>query len=118
VSSTTRSTNAGGSGGSPGFLVLSRSKPAAPSRMKRSCQRHTHGFETPARRMISAVPHPAAVAKMIRVRQTCFCGLLRSATTAANRSPSAVLTSMLIPPRMPYRSMRSDKWNLLFASYH
>jgi hypothetical protein len=30
--------------------------------------------------MISAVPQPSAVARMIRDRHTCFCGLLRSAT--------------------------------------
>jgi hypothetical protein len=40
----------------------------------------TPGFETPARRIISAVPQPSAVARMIRARQTCFCGLFRSAT--------------------------------------
>jgi IS5 family transposase len=42
--------------------------------------------ETPARRMISAVPQPSPVARMIRARQTCFCGLLRSATTRSSRS--------------------------------
>src|SRR5215468_11110597 len=31
----------GGNGGRPGFRVLSRSRPATPSRMNRSCQRHT-----------------------------------------------------------------------------
>jgi hypothetical protein len=100
VSSTTRSTSAGGNGGKPDFLVFSRKRPVTPSRMNRSCQRHTHGFETLARRMIAAVPHPSAVARMIRARQTCFCGLLRSATTAANRSRAAALTSMLIPSRI------------------
>ena len=100
VSATTRSTSAGGNGSRPCFRVFSRSRPATPSRMNRSCQRHTHGFETSARRMISAVPQPSAVARMIRARQTCFCGLFRSATTAANRSRSAPLTSMLIPSRM------------------
>src|SRR6516225_5509515 len=113
VSSTTRSTSADGNGGKPGFLVFSRNRPGAPSRMNRSCQRHTHGFETPARRMISAVPHPSAVARMIRARQTCFCGLLRSATTAANRSRSAALTSMLIPSRMPHHT----KWHAYMESY-
>jgi hypothetical protein len=38
--------------------------------MNRSCQRHTQGFETEARRMISAVPQPPAVARMVRARQT------------------------------------------------
>jgi hypothetical protein len=32
--------------------------------MNRSCQRQTHGLETPARCMISAVPQPSAVARM------------------------------------------------------
>jgi hypothetical protein len=70
--------------------------------MKRSCQRHTQGSETPARRMISAAPQPSAVARMIRARQTCFYGLLRSAATAARRSQAAALTSMLIPSRIKH----------------
>src|SRR5262249_16899400 len=72
-----------------------------------SCKRHTRGLEPPAGRMIPAVPHPPAVARMIRARQTCFCGLLRSATTAANRSRSAALTSMLIPSRIRHHSTGS-----------
>ena len=105
VSATTRSISAGGNGGKPGFRVFSRNRPATPSRMNRSCQRQTHGFETPARRIISAVPQPSAVARMIRARQTGFCGLFRSATTAANRSRSPVLTSTLIPARMTHHRM-------------
>jgi hypothetical protein len=70
--------------------------------MNRSCQRHTHGFETPARGIISAVPQPSAVARMSRDCQTCFRGLFRSATTAADRSRSAALTSRLIPSRMTH----------------
>ena len=101
VSATTRSTTAGGSGGRPGFRVLSRSSPATPVAMNRRCQRQTLGFDTPARRMISAVPQPSPVARMIRARQTCFCGLFRSATIRSSRSRSAALTSMLIPSRMP-----------------
>jgi hypothetical protein len=66
VKATTRSTSAGGNGGKPGFRIFSRNRPATPSRMNRSYQRHTQGFETPARRMISAVPQPSAVARMIR----------------------------------------------------
>lgn len=106
VSLTTRSTSAVGNGGNPGFLVLPRSSPETPSCMKRSCQRHTQGFETPARRIISAVPHSSAVAKMICACQTCFCRLFRSATTAANRSRSAALTPMLILSRMPHHDTR------------
>ena len=102
VSSTTRSIRAEGKGGRPGLRVLSRNSPATPSRINRSCQRHTHGFETPARRIIAAVPQPSAVARMICARHTCFCRLLRSATTAASRSRSAALTSMLIPSRIQH----------------
>jgi hypothetical protein len=103
VSSTTRSTVAAGSGGLPGGRVLSRSSPATPSAMNRACQRQTHGFDTPARRMISAVPQPAAVARMTAARQTCFCGLLRSATIAFRRARSAAETSTAIPSRIPPR---------------
>ena len=77
-----------------------------PSRMNRSCQRHTQGFETPARRMTSTVPQSSAVARMIRARQTCFCGLLRSAATAASRSRSPELTSILTPSRIVHYRIR------------
>jgi hypothetical protein len=103
VSSITRSIVACGRGGRRAGRVLSRSSPGTPSRMNRACQRQTHGFDLPVRRMISAVPHPSAVAKMILARQTCFCGLLRSATTASRRARSAALTSTLIPSRIPGR---------------
>ena len=72
VSSTTRSTIAGGSGGVPGFLVLSRSRPATPSCANRSRQRRTEGRERPARRPIAAVPWPSAAARTTLARQTCF----------------------------------------------
>ena len=101
VRSTSAATASLGTGALPGLRVLSRSKPSTPASMNRRCQRQTQGFDTPARRMISAVPQPSAEARMIAARQTCFCGLLRPATTAANRSRSAALTSKLIPSRMP-----------------
>jgi hypothetical protein len=104
VSATTRSTVLRGSGCRPGFLVLSRNNPATPSSMKRRCQRQTLGFATPARRMTSAVPQPAAVASMIRARQTCFCRLFPSATIRSSRSRSLALTS--IPSRMPQHATR------------
>ena len=69
--------------------------------MNRSCQRQTLGFDLPLRRMISAVPKPSAVARMIFARQTCFCGLFRSATTAFRRARSAALTSTVTSLRMP-----------------
>ena len=50
---------------------------------------------------VAVVPQPAAVARMIFARQTCFCGLFRSATIRSSRSRSAALTSILIPSRMP-----------------
>ena len=99
VSAITRSTNAGDN---PGFLAFSRNRPATPSRMNRSCQRHTYGFETPPRRMISAAPHPSAVAKIILARPDMLLRLLRSATIAANRPRSAAPTSMLILSRMAH----------------
>ena len=79
-------TTGSGTGGLPGLRVLSCSSPSTPASMKRRCQRHTQGLETPARRMISAVPQPSAVARMICARHTCFWALLRSATTASSRS--------------------------------
>ena len=97
---TTSTTTAFGNGGMRAGRVLSRPRPATLSVMKRSCQRHTHGFDTPARRMISAVPQPSPVARTIRARQTCFCGLFRSATIASNRARSAAVTSISIPLRM------------------
>jgi hypothetical protein len=100
VSSITRSIAACARGGMREGRVLSHKSPGTPSRMKRSCQRQTHGFDLPVRRMISAVPHPSAVARMIPARQTCFCGLFRSATTASRRARSVALTSTLIPSRI------------------
>ena len=51
--------------------------------------------------MIAVVPSPSAVASTILARQTCFCGLLRFATTASSRSRSAAVTSTTIPVRIP-----------------
>ena len=86
--------------------VLSRSRPSTPSAMNRACQRQTQGFDLPVRRMISTVPAPSAVARMTPARQTCFCGLFRSATTASNRARSAALTSTVIPSRIRRDSHR------------
>ena len=68
--------------------------------MNRSCQRQTHGLDLPARRMISAVPHPSAVARMIFARQACFWRLFRSAVIASRRARSAAETETVIPWRM------------------
>ena len=61
---TTPSTAALGNGAMRAGRVWSRSRPATPAVMNRSCQRHTaHGFDTPAPRITAAVPQPSAVAK-------------------------------------------------------
>jgi hypothetical protein len=75
----------GGSGALPGLGDLSRNGPATPSAMKRACHAQTTGFDLPDRRMISVVPQPSAVARMMLARQTCFWGALRSATIASSR---------------------------------
>src|SRR3954447_1801243 len=100
VNSTTRSTVASDRRGVPGGRVLSRRSPATPSAMNRSCQRQTHGLDLPVRCMIVLVPRSSAVARMISARQTCFCGLLRSAITASRRARSAAKTSTVIPLRI------------------
>jgi len=41
--------------------------------------------------MIAVVPTPAALRSTIRARQTCFCGVLRSATTASSRRRSSAV---------------------------
>ena len=66
--STIRRTGATGSGGLPGLRVLSRVRPGTPSAMNRACHRHTTGLALPDRRMISAVPQPSSVARMILAR--------------------------------------------------
>jgi hypothetical protein len=63
--SMTSCTVSAGSGGLPGLRVLSRSNPSTPSAMNLACHVHTTGFALPDRRMISAVPQPSAVARMI-----------------------------------------------------
>ena len=60
-----------------------------------------------AARMISAVPWPSPVMSTICARQTCFCGLLRSDTTASKPSRSAGVTSTVIPVRIPRFAWRA-----------
>ena len=76
-------TVAAGSRSLPSLRVLSRVSPSTPSAMNRACHRHTTGFDLPDRRMISAVPQPSAVARMMAARHTCFCGALRSEMIAS-----------------------------------
>jgi hypothetical protein len=54
-----------------------------PSFMNRSCQ--TQVFDLPVRRMISLVPTPSALERMIAARQACFCEALRSLVIASSR---------------------------------
>ena len=84
------------------------SRPSTPARIKRSCQRQTTDLLLPVRRMISAVPRPSAVSRIIRTRQTCFCGLFQLATIAASRKRSSPLTFTTIPLRMPQTRTRAN----------
>lgn len=89
------------SGATRGGRVLSRNRPSKPSRAKRSCQRQTQVLDLPVRRLISLVPTPSALNNTISARQTCFCGALRSRTSASRRRRSEGVTVMEIPVRMP-----------------
>ena len=60
--------------GMPGGRVFSCGNPSTPSAMNRSRQRQTQVFDTPAAAMIALVPGPSPDKRMIRPRQTCFCG--------------------------------------------
>ena len=73
---------------------------STPSSAKQSCQRQTQVFALPGRRMISTVPSPSAEKCTISARQPCFCGVLRSRTSASRRRRSAAERSMLMPVRM------------------
>jgi len=73
---TSRFVSKGNSGTLEG-RVLSRFRPAAPSSRYRACQRQTVGFDVRARRMISKVPCPSAVASTISARQTSLRAVLR-----------------------------------------
>src|SRR5258708_5318345 len=110
VRATTRSITGWASGGMRGGRVLSHSRPSTPACMKRSCQRQTTDLLLPVRRMIVAVPRPSAVSSTIRQRQTCFCGLLRSATTASRRARSAAFTVTMIPLRIPETRTPASPW--------
>jgi hypothetical protein len=60
-------------------------------------QRHTTGLALPDRRMISVVPQPSAVARMILARQTCA---LPSPRIASSRRRSRGVTFTTIPALM------------------
>ena len=71
-----------GSAGTREGRVLSRLRPSIPSSRKRPCQRQTVGFDVFARRMISLVPQPSAVASTIWARQTTLRAVFRSVSRA------------------------------------
>src|SRR6266487_6230893 len=105
VKATTRSAISGLNGGMRDGRVLSRHSPAAPSEPNRSCQRQMTVLAFPVRRMISAVPCPAAVSRTISARQTCFCGLFRLATTAFNAARSVALSLIWVLSCIPQTRM-------------
>ena len=84
------------SGGMRDGRVLSRQPRRRRPRMKRSCQRQITVLLLPVRCMIAAVPRPSPVSSTIFGRQTCFCGLLRLATTASRRVRSAALNRIFV----------------------
>ena len=104
VRRTTSATRAASTGALPGGRVLSRKVPPTPAAMNRSCQRQTVVFDLPVAAMMAFVPKPSAVSSMIRARQTCFCGVLRSLTMVSRRRRSAAETEMEMPLRMPQTS--------------
>jgi hypothetical protein len=64
----TRRATSSDSGALSGGRVLSYKSPATPASMKRSCQRHTQGFDLPVRAIMALVPRPSAVASTISTR--------------------------------------------------
>ena len=78
-----------------------------PSFMNRSCQRQTQVFDLPVRRMISLVPTPSALERMIAARQACFCEALRSLVIASSRPRTDRVIVMEIPVRMRQTFARS-----------
>jgi hypothetical protein len=91
--------------------VLSRQRPAAPSSRKRSCQRQITVLALPVACIISAVPRPSAVRRTIFARQTCFCGLLRLATTALSLLRSARLNWTFVACACPSLAHASSAGN-------
>jgi hypothetical protein len=111
VRATIRSATSGPKGLTRGGRVLSRSRPSTPSWANRSCQRQTTVLLLAVWHMIATVPKPSAVASAIPARQTCFCGLLRSATIVSRRTRSAAVTSTTIPVRIARLSRREPRGN-------
>ena len=63
--------------------------------------------------MMAVGPLPSTVRTMIRARQTCFCGLLRSRMIDCKRARSAGVTSIVIPLRTPHNRAKPNLQKLL-----
>jgi hypothetical protein len=63
--------------------------------MNRACHLHTTGFDLPDRRIISAVPQPSAVARMMLARHTCFTGGGHNAFSRYERGEAAPLPAVI-----------------------
>src|SRR5258707_595430 len=79
---------------------------ALPPPRKGSCPPQTSVLALPLACMISAVPRPSAVRSTILARQTCFCGLLRLATTALSWLRSVRLNWIFVRSCIPQTRIR------------
>ena len=100
VSATTRAATSGPSRRDARGPRLVVQEAGDASFMNRSCQRQTQVFDLPVRRMISLVPTPSALERMIAARQACFCEALRSLVIASSRPRTDRVIVMEIPVRM------------------
>jgi hypothetical protein len=76
-------------------------QPSTPACMQRSWPRKTAVLAAQVGRVISSVPRAAGVSRTILARQSCICGVFRSAITASRLARSAALTSMTMSLRAP-----------------
>src|SRR5215475_12012972 len=84
-------------------------QPRDPSLLEALLPAPDHGLALPVASMISAVPRPAAVRRTILARQTCFCGLLRSATTASSSLRAAALNRISVRLCIPKTRTRESE---------
>ena len=101
--------------GMPGGRVFSCKRPSTPATMNRSCQRQTQVFDLPVADMIALVPIPSADNRMIRARQTCFCGEDGAEMTASRRRRSVGETANSIPVRITLNRTYSKTWESKFG---
>ena len=100
ASSTTSRTFASDVRGLPGGHALSRRRPSTPSRMNRSCQRHTVAFAEPVSAITAIVPKPSSAGRTIRARRACFTLLLPPPAIASSRLRCSSETSKSTPVRI------------------